>query len=267
MRINVVTKTGWILERLARELVDRLEGVRLNCGERDRQVDPAADFNYYLPAKDLRKYPTEGRAIGFYTHGDGAFELIPRFAACLAMNRSMAAALEARGASDVRIIRPGTDAPARPIVFGVIGRVYNDGRKGQELVRRAVADGFRFVACSGHAGGRRPRALAREQWPCAAPYTVAEREAFYSAIDYLVIPSTMEGGPMPVLEAIARGVPVIAPNVGWCWEFPVLRYEVGEYSSLRSVLEQLTAPPSWAAWADAHARLFGSLGVAARKVG
>lgn len=257
MRINIVTKPGWILERLARELVARVAGVRLNAGRRERTVDPAADFNYYLPAKDLRKYPTEGAAIGFYTHGDNAIDLIPRFAACLAMNELMAKRLEAHGAGQVRIIRPGTDAPARPIVFGVIGRTYNDGRKGEELVARAVADGFRFVACG--VQGERSRALTRGQWPCSTPYAVEERDAFYRAIDYLVITSREEGGPMPVLEAIARGVPVIAPNVGWCWEFPVLRYAVGEYSALRQVLEQLTRPPSWEQWGEAHARLFAAL--------
>lgn len=101
--------------------------------------------------------------------------------------------------------------------------------------------------------------MTRQQWPCATPYTIATRAAFYAAIDYLVVTSTEEGGPMPVLEAIARGVPVIAPNVGWCWEFPVLRYAVGEYEALRQVLEQLTAPPSWEHWGHAHARLFASL--------
>jgi glycosyltransferase involved in cell wall biosynthesis len=258
-RINIVTKTGWILERLARELVERVPGVTLNAGKPERAIDPVADFNYYLPAKDFRKYPTDGgRAIGFYTHGANAFDLIPRFAACLAMNRTMAEHLEARGAANVRIIRPGTDAPPRPILFGVIGRVYNDGRKGEELVRRAVADGFRFVAC-GAGPAARARATTRGQWPCSSPYTVATRDAFYTSIDYLVVTSTEEGGPMPVLEAIARGVPVIAPNVGWCWEFPVLRYAAGEYSALRQVLEQLTAPPSWEQWGEAHARLFADL--------
>jgi len=261
VRINIVTKPGWILERLARELVDRVEGVTLNAGAivpGERAISLLADYNYYLPAKDFRKYPTGGAAIGFYTHGENALDLIPRFSACIAMNRTMAARLEEHGAENVSIIRPGTDAPPRPIVFGVIGRTYNDGRKGEELVARAVADGFRFVAC-GTDGGRRARAMTRRQWPCSTPYTIATRDAFYEAIDYLVVTSREEGGPMPVLEAIARGVPVIAPNVGWCWEFPVLRYAVGEYSSLRQVLEQLTAPPSWEQWGQAHARLFAAL--------
>ncbi len=142
----------------------------------------------------------------------------------------------------------------------MIGRVYNDGRKGEALVRSAVRDGFRFVACQPPIAGRPVRALKKKQWPCAAPYTIATRDAFYAAIDYLVITSSVEGGPMPVLEAIARGVPVIAPNVGWAWEFPVIRYEpAGEYSALRQVLAQLTAPPSWEQWGEAHARLFAAL--------
>jgi glycosyltransferase involved in cell wall biosynthesis len=271
MKINIVAKPGWILERLAREIIDRVPDVTLNAGALlpgERGADPFADVNYYLPAKDLRKYPVDGHAIGFYTHGENAFDLIPRFDACVAMNRTMARALEARGAAHVTIIRPGTDAPPRPVVFGVIGRVYNDGRKGEALVAAAVADGFRFVACGFR--GRRARAMKRHQWPCPMPYTIAERDAFYAAIDYLVVTSTEEGGPMPVLEAIARGVPVIAPNVGWCWEFPVLRYAIGYYAApphvgalepppLRQVLEQLTAPPSWQHWGEAHARLFAEL--------
>jgi len=38
---------------------------------------------------------------------------------------------------------------------------------------------------------------------------------FYSEIDYLLIPSKWEGGPMGLLEAAAAGVPVISAKVGW----------------------------------------------------
>ena len=39
--------------------------------------------------------------------------------------------------------------------------------------------------------------------------------SFFAAIDYVLIPSLWEGGPMGLLEALASGLPVIAANVGW----------------------------------------------------
>ena len=47
---------------------------------------------------------------------------------------------------------------------------------------------------------------------------------FYRSIDYLLVLSENEWGPLPVLEALAMGKPVIAPDVGWCWDYPVIRY-------------------------------------------
>jgi hypothetical protein len=251
VRVNIVCKPGWILERMAREIAARVPEVRVNAG---RYMDPRAALNYYMPTRDFEKCPTDGPAIGLYTHGDTGFDLIGRMSICLAMNRTMSARLEAAGAPRVDVVRPGIDPADRgPIVFGVIGRVYNSGRKGEALVRAAVESGYRVVACG---PSQRVRVMAREQWPCAQPFTMDNRADFYRAIDYLLVPSLEEGGPMPVIEAIAHGVPVIAPDVGWCWEFPVIRYACGDWSSLDAVLRGLTRPPTWEAWADAHARLF-----------
>ena len=43
-----------------------------------------------------------------------------------------------------------------------------------------------------------------------------------------MVTATNEGGPVPVLDALTMGVPIIAPNVGWCWEYPVIKYSNNE---------------------------------------
>jgi len=45
---------------------------------------------------------------------------------------------------------------------------------------------------------------------------------------------------MTVPEALARGCPVIAPDVGYCWEFPVLRYSTKE--ELLEIVRGLVIP-------------------------
>ena len=53
-----------------------------------------------------------------------------------------------------------------------------------------------------------------------------EEELFkaYKETDYVLVTSTIEAGPMSVVEAISMRKPVIAPQVGWCWEYPVIKY-------------------------------------------
>jgi glycosyltransferase involved in cell wall biosynthesis len=63
--------------------------------------------------------------------------------------------------------------------------------------------------------------------------------AWFAGLDYYLVTSDSEGGPIPVLEAIAAGVPVIAPDVGFCWEYPVIRYS--GIDELRRTLEWLGA--------------------------
>jgi glycosyltransferase involved in cell wall biosynthesis len=249
LSVNVVAKPGWILERMACELEPL--GVTVNYGQVERAADPAG-INYYMPARDVLKFPAPGPVIGLYTHGETAFDIVDRFALCVTMNQAMAARLREAGAERVVTIRPGVEFPPRRLVFGVCGRVYAKRRKGEHLVREAVAAGFDFRACTDfRQRGTEP--------PCRVTHSIGSRSEFYRSIDYLVVTSLDEGGPMPVIEAIAHGVPVVAPDVGWCWEFPVIRYERGSWRSLRSVLRGLSRVPTWEDWREGHRGLLRSL--------
>jgi hypothetical protein len=259
LRVNIVFKGHWILERLARELTDHLPGVELNASGWPPQHVTDHDVLYCLPGKNIRHFrtPPQNRVlVGFFTHGDDRTRAYwDRFHVCLAMNQRMAKRLRQLGAKDVRVIRPGTDPPARPIVFGVNARSVEGrgpkSRKGLDLVAAAVREGFTFVGCSPD-----PPAV----WPCPITHRTEDRAAFYRSIDYLVVTSRDEGGPMVVPEAIAHGVPVIAPpDVGWCGEFDILRYDRANQHTMIDLLRRLTHPPSWQEWVADHRTLFAEL--------
>jgi glycosyltransferase involved in cell wall biosynthesis len=94
-------------------------------------------------------------------------------------------------------------------------------------------------------------------WPCRTAFNSwDELPQFYKLIDYLVVTSNIEGGPVPVIDAIRAGVPVIAPDVGWCWEYPVIRYMKGSWKNLYEVLSKLTKPPTWKDWIEGHKKMF-----------
>ena len=240
----VVDANGWILHRCAQELERHLTGVEIN-GRGHQAV------RYYLPASTYwaGKFPpaSDSVRIGFFTHeaAENLPSLIPLYDHHLAMNQAMAGWLRTYGADPV-VIRPGS-IPRKPITFGVCGKVYPSGRKGEELVRRMVQAGYRVRGWG-------------EGWPCQIVGNDPRRlHEFYARIDYLVVTSTVEGGPMPVIDAISQGVPVIAPAVGWCWEYPTLHYEAGDWTSLERLLMGLTQPPTWQGWVDGHYDLFSRI--------
>jgi hypothetical protein len=99
----------------------------------------------------------------------------------------------------------------------------------------------------------------------------ADLRAVYQRIDYVLIPATVEGGPLSLLEGLAMGKPVIAPEgVGLVPEFgaaaPIRRYPAGDAEALARLVtacyEEKLAPGrlvrerTWDRWAEAHHRVF-----------
>lgn len=246
MDVNIFTEApeSWgVLRRLSVEVADRLDYVRIS-------EEPGA-INYFINYALYRDLP--GISIGYFTHWEEgppyhqrfvevAKKVDYRFAQC----GKTAKILERNLGLRASVVRPGTDL-VKPIKFGVCGKVHPSGRKGEYLVKQMMDEGYDVVAWG-------------KGWPCPIfSDSLEDRENFYVEIDYLVVTSLNEGGPLPLLEAVAMGVPVIAPDVGLCWEYPVIRYQKGSWLSLAAVLSKLSKSRTWDQWAKDHDRLFRSI--------
>lgn len=253
MKINITTDKRnenadfqWILRRSAEELRDNIEGVVLN------ENDLPSDISYFINYAYYR--PREGISIAHFTHLEESdfhnFRNIFKnvmtqveFATCTCdITRDI---LKDGGIEHIYKIPYGCDSRVeKKVLFGVVGSTKPTGRKGEHLVREMVKERFDVAAWG-------------KGWACKQLHnTWGGLLDFYKSIDYLIVTATIEGGPVPVIDAINAGVPVIAPNVGWCWEYPVIRYQKGNWESLRQVLIQLTNPPTWQDWIDGHKAMF-----------
>lgn len=258
----VLADQGWILERLAREIAARVPGVSVVTAPTG-----TARLTYYMNYS-ARREPVPGLEMAFIAHveedvpaaADKARRIAREVRLVVAMAERYAMQLRDAGAGDVRVICPGVDLDRyRPVVrIGVIGRTYHTGRKGEALVAAVIDEpGIEWV-------------FTGDGWPRpGTPVAPDEMPAFYRGLDYVLVPARYEGGPMSVLEALACGVEVIAPDIGFVDEYPHLSYRRNDAEDLRRVLRDVVAERqarhdavasrTWDAWAEAHARVFEDL--------
>ena len=147
---------------------------------------------------------------------------------CIAMSAKTASLLPREKTSVVKI-PPAEMFRKGDIVLGVSARQYKDGRKRMHWAERLASIPGIAVHWTGGT-------LEQHQMP-----------DWYRSIDYLLVLGDNEGGPMPVVEALAMGKPVIAPDVGWAWEYPCLHYD--DYDSLEALVRGLVIPAN--AWDEA----------------
>jgi glycosyltransferase involved in cell wall biosynthesis len=159
-------------------------------------------------------------------------------------------------------IRPPATPVERVPVIGALGRLEPLG--GHEVLLRAVhelrAQGrdFRLLVAGEGPEHRKLLALANElklQEVAIFSGDLPGREEFFQAIDVFVAPALRDGFGHDLLEAMARGLPVVASGAGAVFE----QVEDG-------VTGLLAAPQDKSALAQALARLLGDRD-AARKMG
>jgi glycosyltransferase involved in cell wall biosynthesis len=244
VNIHCKINQGWIMSRMAHELVAAGIAV-LNYPVGEMPIE------YYLPY-DTYKLGGGKIEAGYFTHleepsasdSEKMDRKIKRFLNAaekikhtIVMNQEMA---ERIGGV---VIKPSAEYHKK-IRFGVCGRPYKSGRKNEKFIQALAALGVDIIA------------WGSADW--GVPVVQDLRE-FYFSIDYLIIPSSNEGGPVPMLEALALGVPVIAPDVGFCWEYPVIRYLKNDYVDLKKIVIALNTPRTWRDWASEHEEYFKKL--------
>jgi len=255
VRVNVVCRNyddDRVLPRFARYLA---QGLRW---ELTRTPDAEADVIYwmgYFEAQLMRQPVGDRLLAAYFTHREewpagnskaALFdELGRRVDLRVVMCRRYGQELEANGLTaqpplpvERERFRPIRKARRRVPVAGMSGYTYPNGRKGNDLVRALLQSNL-ANRVEWRASGR--------GWPVATHrYSWEEMPRFYQELDLLVCPSRVEGGPMPVLEALSCGVAVVVPeHVGIIDELPqvtgITRYAAGNPVGLVAAVEKALA--------------------------
>lgn len=234
MKIHFVAPVDeeWILRRIAKSFQRNIPGSSIS-----EIPDYSADANVYVNAQLFRHHTACD--IGFFTHRehDGPEaarfdELAREMDGCIAMCTRTAALLPPEKTTIIQV-GPDDCFSKKALVLGIVGREYSSGRKRYDWIAdlRAIPGiEVRFT------NGKIP-------W--------RKMPGFYRKIDYLLILSDNEGGPIPVLEALRMGVPVISSDVGFVPEFTTLRYNTKE--ELLDLVRRLTVSED--IWRTASSRL------------
>jgi glycosyltransferase involved in cell wall biosynthesis len=268
LKIRIVTeKKGWILHRMATEIARLHAETRINRRWPDADIHYFINYGYYKPPK--RKSLT----VATFTHydpdhlADIFLDVAKKVDHCVAISESTRTQMIELGVPATKItkILIGADSRYRPVLtLGLAGRTYSGGRKGEALVAEIIKDsdlmdGVEIIA-------------TQPGWGVPV-HSERDMQNFYRRLDYLLVPSLIEGGPVPFMEALACGVPAIAPPIGVIPEFPHIEYETGNVESLKLVIQKekeriLTPreelarsmkPFNWDNWAQSHIRLFSQL--------
>jgi len=254
LRVNILCRNyqeDRILPRMARYLAAGL-GWRLTA-----KPDLNCDALYlmgYFEAQLLKGWP-KIPVVSYFTHREEApagnakaklwDAVAGKVALRVAMSRIYGKSLEQFGpvaqpplpVEKMFNLGPASSPKGRGgrMVVGLSGYTYSNKRKGQDIV-----DALLKSKIAGHVEWR----ASGRGWSIPTKrYAWKDMPSFYQGLDVLVCPSRVEGGPLPVLEALACGVQVVVPaGVGIIDELPkvrgIWRYKRGDGAGLIAALEQ-----------------------------
>lgn len=230
--VNIVAqKDSWILEKLARQLDDVLP-YTIWSGVPTGKSDVTYYINY-VQAGRTKASKVECALFTHYEERDSTlsnkwWQVAGQVEVAVCMSEMYSKMLSKRKIT-TKLIPPGVDLEKytpRNIKIGVVGTTKVTGRKGEDIIKSIMDIPGIELSFTGGTG-----------WPADGNF-IPENDMpnFYRGLDYVLIASYYEGGPMCAIEALACGIPVIAPAVGWVPELPHIKFDRGNKADLRRVL-------------------------------
>lgn len=238
--VNLIHPGGdWILEKFARVLGKGLENAKLydyrqiNENTQGSPLDNPDAINYYIHYNLFVK-KSKGIDVALFTHVEEGVQSLSKrfFDVASIVDYGIFISPKYKIASRLpdeksKVILPGIDEHffSHKLILGVVGRDYSyTDRKNSKLLEKIRRIPFVDVRFTGGA-------LVDE-----------DLVKFYREIDYVFTPSTIEGGPMSLLEGLASGKKSIFPrDVGLWSEFEdvVITYDHNNFDGLIKTLEDL----------------------------
>jgi len=202
-KINIIYnhKMDWILARLAKGLIAGLPNARdVDYGDTTLINAPDTAINYYVNLRTGFKKPSAAIDVGLFDHKAPDADDYTKaqkldHVVCIAPQYQRH--LQSMGVDASMAVLPVDEKYTPKMVLGWCGKFqvgpYNqDTRKGRAILDRIAALTFVDLRCT---DGQIPD---------------ADMPTWYRGLDYVLVTSTVEGGPMCLYEALACGVRVIS---------------------------------------------------------
>ena len=217
----VLRDKNWVMENLANHFNKHIE----NCKISDH-ADYESDVNFYFNWHSFD--PRCKFNVSYFTHIENGVKNLNRWHKIASLT-DVCVVMGLKYSEEVPVHKrvvfhpPPFDPYSNdsPVKILIVGRRYQTGRKNYSIIKEIQerCSNVNITLTEGK---------------------MSEEELFqaYKETDYVLVTSKIEAGPMSVVEAISMRKPVIAPNVGWCWEYPVIRYNNNE--NLISLINKLS---------------------------
>ena len=228
MRVGIIhPNSGWILTSIAQKIAEFSEIFSLHTN----QIPLDLDAYFYVDiqncwSNEIKKATPKALHIGMFTHLDKDDITSFRYhwqeldGVVHMCNRYYQVFL-----NEMTVIHPGdvSQFKLRPLILGVAQRGGFEG-KGDGFLQDAWNEGLPYDLRDHFSIMFKGKGWDTETFKGHNIYTDENEDydsyqSFYHTIDYLLIPSLWEGGPMALLEALACGIPVIAADVGFVPDF------------------------------------------------